>query len=462
MGRVFRAYDETLKREVALKVLAEHHAQAPQFVERFGREARSVASLDHPNVVKVFDSGKDDGGSPYIAMELASGGTLKDRLRASGPLPPREAARLALQVAGALGAAHGAGIVHRDVKPENVLLTAEGDVKVADFGIARASEATAMTQTSLILGTAPYLSPEQAMGEPVGPASDLYSLGVVLYESLTGEPPFGTGAEMNPLAIAMKHLNEPAPSPRESQDGVPRPLEGITLALMRKRPEDRYPSAAALAADLEAFLDGRNPSRLAVPPNVPASGARTRILRRHSAPARRRRGLVPLMALAVASILVLSAAAPGLVQRPVVGLTTAPDARTLDRASSPELVAPPNAPEAPADEEDENPEGATAPKSAAANAQHTEPDATAPAASAAASTSPTPASSPAPFSASASPAPSESGSPAPAEPPLEQAPDASAPAEDPRAGPAPVLPPAALRRSPQVEVEVPDLEIPDH
>ena len=183
MGRVYLAYDENLKRQVALKVLAEHHARTPEFVERFEREARSVASLNHPHIVRVFDSGKDADGSPYIAMEFASGGTLKDRIRAGGPLPPREAARLALQVADALGAAHAAGIVHRDVKPENVLLTEGGDVKVADFGIARATEATAMTQTSMILGTAPYLSPEQATGESVGPASDLYSLGVVLYES---------------------------------------------------------------------------------------------------------------------------------------------------------------------------------------------------------------------------------------------------------------------------------------
>ena len=362
MGRVYRAYDGRLQREVALKVMAEHYAQTPEFVERFRREIRNVASLDHPNVIRVFDSGEAEDGSPYMAMELAPGGTLKDRIRSTGPLAPREAARVALQVAEALGAAHAAGIVHRDVKPENVLLTETGDVKVGDFGIARATEATAMTHTSMILGTAPYLSPEQARGEPVGPSSDLYSLGVVLYESLTGRTPFGTGEHLNPLAIAMKHCNEPAPSPRAANRRVPEALELITLTLMRKRPEERHPDAAAVVADLAAFLENRRlPSAVALRVASSPEGARTNVLRRNPAPAapprRRRRKVLPLMALALAAVLALFASSPAQLQRPVafVEHTIVPDAEVLDRAVSPALDGPPGVPRAP--EEKETPDG---------------------------------------------------------------------------------------------------------
>ncbi|CAA9450127.1 MAG: Serine/threonine protein kinase [uncultured Rubrobacteraceae bacterium] len=352
---MYRARDARLGREVAIKVLGEHHAGSPEFVERFEREVKSVASLDHPNIVRVFDSGTGDDGSPYMAMELVGGGTLKDRIRHEGPLPPREAARVALQVADALGAAHAAGIVHRDVKPENVLLTQDGRVKVADFGIARATEATAMTRTSMILGTVPYLSPEQARGEPVGPASDLYSLGVVLYEVLTGSTPFGTGEHLGPLAIAMKHCTEPAPSPRTANRGVPRPLELVTLALMRKQPAERYASAAALADDLAAFLRGEKLSSTAATRLASSSeGARTRAL--HRAPAaparRRRRKVVPVMAVALASVLALAFSPLVSMPTPVAFVegTVAPDTGGLDRATSPALRDHPGAPEAPEEE----------------------------------------------------------------------------------------------------------------
>ncbi|MEJ7841489.1 MAG: protein kinase, partial [Rubrobacter sp.] len=351
MGSVYRAHDARLGREVAVKVLGEHHAGSPEFVERFGREVKSVASLDHPNIVRVFDSGEVEDGSPYMAMELVDGGTLKDRIRDSGPLPPREAARVALQVADALGAAHAAGIVHRDVKPENVLLTKDGEVKVADFGIARATEATAMTHTSMILGTVPYLSPEQARGEPVGPASDLYSLGVVLYEALTGRTPFGTGEHINPVAIAMKHCTEPAPSPRASNREVPRALELVTLTLMRKQPAERYASAAALADDLAAFLRGEKLSSPAVEGLASSSeGTPTQTLRRApTAPARRGRKVVPVMAVALASVLALAFSPLVSMQKPVAFVegTVAPDSRALDRAVSPVLRIHPGAPEAP-------------------------------------------------------------------------------------------------------------------
>jgi serine/threonine-protein kinase len=495
MGRVYRAYDERLKREVALKVLAEHYAQTAEFVERFEREVRNVASLDHPNIIRVFDSGEDEDGSPYMAMELASGGTLKDRIRSTGPLPPREAARVALQVAEALGAAHEAGIVHRDVKPENVLLTEAGDVKVGDFGIARATEATAMTHTSMILGTAPYLSPEQARGEPVGPSSDLYSLGVVLYESLTGLTPFGTGEHLNPLAIAMKHCNEPAPSPRAENRGVPEALELITLTLMRKRPEDRHPDAAALAADLAAFLEGRRLSsaaalRVASSPE----GSRTSVLRRAPVPAAppRRRKVLPLMALALAVVLALFASSPAQVQRPVAFMerTIAPDAPALDRAVRPALEGHPGAPGVPEEEraeaprneapkEDPAPQPPAEPKEAPAPAAFAPPS-TSDAGTGSASASASAASSPAPVSsaspeASSVPAVEEApqqepepspapASPAPAPGPPEDAGSASAqPAPQP--APQPVEPRAPDVPAPPADrpadVQIPEVEIPD-
>ena len=466
MGRVYRAYDGRLKREVALKVLAEHYAQTPEFVERFEREVRNVASLDHPHIIRVFGSGEDENGSPYMAMELAPGGTLKDRIRSTGPLPPREAARVALQVAGALGSAHGAGIVHRDVKPENVLLTESGDVKVADFGIARATEATAMTHTSMILGTAPYLSPEQARGEPVGPSSDLYSLGVVLYESLTGRTPFGTGEHLNPLAIAMKHCNEPAPSPREENRGVPEALELITLTLMRKRPEERHPDAAALADDLAAFLEGRRlSSTVALRVASSPEGARTNVLRRAPVPAarRRRRKVLPLMALALAAVLALFASAPAQMQRPVafVEHTIVPDAMVLDRAVSPALDGPPSVPTAPGEVKAEAsrrevPEADRAPAEIAP-APPSDAGAGSASASASAASSPAPVSSASP---GASSVPAVEGAPqqepepssAPASP--APAPDASVPAEDPVVE----APPAVDQPA---EVQMPEVEIPD-
>ena len=354
MGSVYRARDARLGGEVAVKVLGEHHAGVPEFVERFGREVRSVASLDHPNIVRVFDSGKGEDGSPYMAMEFVDGGTLGDRIRHEGSLPPREATRVALGVAEALGAAHAAGIVHRDVKPENVLLTKDGRVKVADFGIARAAEATTMTRSSMILGTAPYLSPEQARGEPVGPASDLYSLGVVLYEMLTGEIPFGSGEHANPLAIAMRHCTEPAPSPRAANRGVPRPLELVTLALMRKLPAERYAGAAALADDLAAFLRGEGlPSTAATRLASSPEGDQTRALRRPPAVrTRRRRKVVPVMAVALAGVLALAFSPLVPMQRTVAFVegAVAPETGGLNRAVSPMLQGHPGAPERPDEE----------------------------------------------------------------------------------------------------------------
>jgi serine/threonine protein kinase len=255
---VYLAHDEILDRDVALKVLRSQRTENEEFIKLFRREARSAAALNHPNVVPVYYWGRSEDGRYYMTMEYVSGGTLKDRV---SPLHPSTVTGLGLQVADALRFAHEHGVIHRDVKPHNILLTRAGDAKMADFGIARAANATTTSQSSPLMGTAGYMSPEQAKGESVGPSSDLYSLGVVLYEALTGELPYS--AE-DPVALAMKHVNELPRSPREANPEVPKDLAALTLKLLAKRPEDRYPNASALAEDLERLRHG-------LPPAVAAS-----------------------------------------------------------------------------------------------------------------------------------------------------------------------------------------------
>jgi eukaryotic-like serine/threonine-protein kinase len=255
MAEVYLAHDEVLDRAVALKILRGQYADDEEFVERFRREAQSAAGLSHPNIVSIYDRGRSEDGAYYIAMEYVPRGTLKDRISRDGALEPGMAAGVALQIADALQAAHESGVIHRDIKPQNVLITKTGDIKVTDFGIARATSSP-LTATSAVLGTAGYMSPEQAMGEPVGQGSDLYSLGVVLYEMLTGDIPFRAES---PIAQAMMHVNERPRSPREVNPEVPEPLDALTLKLLAKDPEDRYPSATALANDLERIRTGRYP-----------------------------------------------------------------------------------------------------------------------------------------------------------------------------------------------------------
>ncbi|MGH3144590.1 MAG: Stk1 family PASTA domain-containing Ser/Thr kinase, partial [Rubrobacter sp.] len=257
MADVFLAHDDVLDRDVALKVMSMRYASDDEFVERFKREAQSAAALSHPNIVSIFDRGEAEDGTYYIAMEYLPGGTLKDRILKRGALPPRTAAAVALQMAEALRAAHEREVVHRDIKPHNILITGTGDVKVTDFGIARAASSSTMTRTGHILGTAHYISPEQAMGEPVGPASDLYSLGVVLYEMLTGELPFDADT---PIGIAMKHVNGHLRPPQAVNPSVPDGINAITLRLLAKHPEDRYASDAELMEDLERVLAGLEPA----------------------------------------------------------------------------------------------------------------------------------------------------------------------------------------------------------
>jgi serine/threonine-protein kinase len=256
MAHVYLAHDEVLDRPVALKLLKDHLAQNHEFVERFRHEARSAASLSHPHVVPVFAWGETRDATCYIVMEYLPGGTLKRRITSEGALPARTAAAVALQIAKALRAAHEHGIIHRDIKPHNILITDSGHVKVADFGIARAAQTTTISDHGDILGTAHYISPEQAMGEPVGPASDLYSLGVVLYEMLTGRVPF----EVENLSeLPAAHAGGPPPHPRELDPKIPEGTDALVMRLLRRDPDDRYASANQLIEDLKRVRNGLFP-----------------------------------------------------------------------------------------------------------------------------------------------------------------------------------------------------------
>src|SRR5918996_3127270 len=268
MATVFRGTDRVLNRTVAVKILADRFAGDDKFVTRFRREAQAAARLNHPNIVSIYDTGDDDGAH-YIVMELVEGDTLGDVLRRDGALPPERAAAIAVSVAEALERAHQAGLVHRDVKPGNVMLTPDGSVKVMDFGIARAASEDTLTQTGLVLGTASYLSPEQAQGLPVDARSDIYSLGCVLYEMLTGRPPFDGDT---PVAIAYMHVNETPPRPSELEPSIPPHLNEAVMRGLQKDPEARFPTAEAF----RAAVAGGGPGTATIP--IAAAGGGTDVL----------------------------------------------------------------------------------------------------------------------------------------------------------------------------------------
>jgi serine/threonine-protein kinase len=273
MATIFRARDNQLERDVAVKVLRPEYGRDPDFGSRFRQEAQAAASLNHPNVVAVYDYGQDDAG-PFIVMELIDGEDLSTVIRRVGALPPRQAARLVADIARALAAAHARGIVHRDVKPGNVMLSRNGRVYVTDFGIARAVAEAQMTLPGTTLGSVHYFSPEQARGEPATSASDIYSLGIVLYELLTGRRPWeGDSA----ASIAMARLSGPVPSPSAVRAGIPPALEIITRRALALSPTARYPSAGEMAEALDAFVGDRAPAGAAVGPGpaVGAAGAAT-------------------------------------------------------------------------------------------------------------------------------------------------------------------------------------------
>lgn len=254
MADVWEGVDEVLTRAVAVKILRPHLAADPEFQERFRREAIAAARLSHPAIVATYDAGID-GDVTYIVMELVRGRTLADTIGSKGALPAAAAVSIALQVTGALAHAHAAGICHRDIKPSNILLCddiAPGRVKIADFGIAKAADSSEpdLTQTGAIVGTARYLAPEQIDGREPDPRSDLYALGAVLFEMVTGRPPFEGTTE---LAVALAHLHDAPPRPRKLRAGIPRPVETVVLRLLEKNPEARFATAPELRDALAAI-----------------------------------------------------------------------------------------------------------------------------------------------------------------------------------------------------------------
>jgi eukaryotic-like serine/threonine-protein kinase len=252
MSSVYKAHDGLLERNVALKILHPHYGEDDEYVERFRREARMVAQMSHPNIVTVIDRGEDDG-QQYIVFELVDGENLKQLVERTGPLPVRRVGELGVAIADALAFAHEHGLVHRDVKPQNVLLTPDGEAKVTDFGIARSLDVEhGVTQTGTVLGTSNYLSPEQASGKPVTPATDVYSLGVVLYELLTAEVPF---PGENFVAVAMKHVNEPVPDITEKRPDVPLRLVAAIERALEKDPASRFDSMDQFKWELRQCLE---------------------------------------------------------------------------------------------------------------------------------------------------------------------------------------------------------------
>jgi serine/threonine-protein kinase len=343
MADVYKAVDEVLGRTVAVKVLHAHYASEPSFVARFRQEAQAAANLSHPNIVNMYDWGRE-GETYYIVMEYVKGTDLKSLVTERGPIDPATAAEYAAQVCSALSVAHGYDIIHRDIKPHNIIITPDGAVKVMDFGIARAGDTT-MTQTGSVLGTAQYISPEQAQGRALGPASDLYSLGATLYELVTGRVPFSGDT---PVATALMQVNEDPVPPRQIRPSIPPALEAVILRTLRKDPSQRYGSAAEMRDDLKRVIAGQpaiggayggTPSdvgRTSVLPAVePSASGRPATATPQVRPVPERRNPWPWIALAVVLIAVAVGAAyalgafgeSGVVVPAVTGLTEE-DART--------------------------------------------------------------------------------------------------------------------------------------
>jgi eukaryotic-like serine/threonine-protein kinase len=303
MSSVYKAHDALLERHVALKILHEQYSADQDFVERFKREARSVAQLQHPNIVTVIDRGEENGRQ-YIVFEYVDGENLKEYIVRRGRLDVREALEIALEIARGLAFAHESGLIHRDVKPQNVLLNGDGRAKVTDFGIARTLDVDGMTQTGTVLGTSNYIAPEQASGQRVDAHSDVYALGVVLYELLAGDVPF-PGESF--LAVAMKHMHEPPPHLREVRRDVPPRVAAAVDRALEKEPEQRFPTMDAFAAELEACMaeadsDDGGGATMVIPARRRHDGVRA---------AHRKVSRWPI-AIAVLALLVIAAVAVGL------------------------------------------------------------------------------------------------------------------------------------------------------
>ena len=280
MSSVYKARDTLLERHVALKILHEQYSTDEDFVERFKREARSVAQLQHPNIVTVIDRG-DEEGRQYIVFEYIDGENLKEHVVRKGRLDVREALEIALEVARGLAFAHEQGLIHRDVKPQNILLNGDGHAKVTDFGIARTIDVDGMTQTGTVLGTSNYIAPEQASGQRVDAHSDVYALGAVLYELLTGQLPF-PGESF--VVVAMKHMHEPAPNVLDARGDVPLRVAAAVDRALEKDPDQRFPTMDAFGAELEACLaeldrGEEGDATMIIPSRAPASKRRRKVSR---------------------------------------------------------------------------------------------------------------------------------------------------------------------------------------
>src|ERR1700753_744197 len=261
MSEVHLARDVRLHRDVAVKVLRADLARDPSFYLRFRREAQNAAALNHPSIVAVYDTGEAETATaplPYIVMEYVDGVTLRDIVHTDGPMPPRRAIEIIAARCQALNFSHQNGIIHRDVKPANIMISATNAVKVMDFGIARAiaDSGNSVTQTAAVLGTAQYLAPEQARGDTVDARSDVYSLGCVLYEILTGEPPF---VGDSPVAVAYQHVREDPVPPSQRHEGISADLDAVVLKALAKNPDNRYQTAAEMRADLVRVHNGERP-----------------------------------------------------------------------------------------------------------------------------------------------------------------------------------------------------------
>lgn len=283
MAAVYKALDLRLNRVVAVKILRDSYAADPQFLARFKREAEQAASLNHPNIVRVFDVG-DEGDVHYIVMEYVEGSSLKDVILNEAPLPISRALEFGAQIADGIGYAHSTGLIHRDIKPQNMLIDTSGRVKVTDFGIAKSANASTLTEAGITLGTVHYFSPEQAKGQAVMPQSDIYSIGVVLYEMLTGRIPFDSD---NPVALALKHIEEMPPPLRRYNPGIPPVVEQIVLKALSKDPNQRFSTAAQLSKalrNLEAQTEQGTMAQRPVSPPPPNQTGYNQQVRRSAVP----------------------------------------------------------------------------------------------------------------------------------------------------------------------------------
>jgi tRNA A-37 threonylcarbamoyl transferase component Bud32 len=321
MSTVYRAFDTVLERQVAIKLMHREIASDSDQLERFRREARAVAQLNHPHIVTVIDAGEDEN-TPYIVFEYVEGETLKDRIRRFGRLPIQESIAYAIEIARALGVAHDRGIVHRDVKPQNVLVDEEGSAKVTDFGIARTLDQEGLTADGRVLGTTDYVSPEQALGHPVTGQSDLYSLGIVLFEMLTGDVPFKGD---NQVAVAMKHVREQLPDVQLRRPEVSSALAAVLDRATAKETERRYATDAELIGDLEQVLtyetqrSGQSTGEVTAVLRTLPPTTRRGLPARVTHPVRLILALAVIAAVVVAAVLLLADRThPGTQQRPIV------------------------------------------------------------------------------------------------------------------------------------------------